>query len=563
MKAFKLVFVSLLALTFVGCQEEEPILEIIVVPSNLSVSTEVSTDGSGIVVFTATADDVLTYTFKFSDGDVQVSPNGTVTKRFTLVGLNTYDYSVVASGTGGVSSSASFQVSVESDFSDFEAMELLTGGDLNEDGEVVTAASKTWYLAAVEPGHLGVGATLAFLPDQFWFPAFFSASPFEKCGEEISACFCDDELTFSLNATGNQLTYEQDNKGATFFNVGHQDVVGGDAGEDACFDFDTSGVSSVSLAPTTVDWSQVPDPAFNSRGTVMNFTNDGFMGYYISTSTYEILEITSTTMHVRAIDGNDSNLAWYLKFSTTPVDEQGDNGGGSGTTFENLIWSQEFDTDGVPDPAVWNYDLGTGDNGWGNGESQYYTDRSENIIVEDGVLKITAQAESFSGSNYTSSRIQTYEKFEFQYGRVDARAKLPTGGGTWPAIWMLGADFETNIWPAAGEIDIMEHVGNNQDHILGSTHDPLNFAGDARSVETTVTGASDDFHVYSVIWTETDITFLVDDVEFGTLSNDANRPFDKDFFLIMNVAMGGTFGGTIDPGFTSSTMEVDYIRVYQ
>lgn len=178
-------------------------------------------------------------------------------------------------------------------------------------------------------------------------------------------------------------------------------------------------------------------------------------------------------------------------------------------------------------------------------------------------MKITAQAESFNDGDYTSSRIQTYQNFEFQYGRVDARAKLPTGGGTWLAIWMLGADFETNIWPAAGEIDIMEHVGNMQDQVFGSTHDSLNFAGNARSVETTVSGASDDFHVYSVIWTETEITFLVNDVEFGTLSNDANRPFDKDFFLIMNVAMGGNFGGNIDTGFTSSTMEVDYIRVYQ
>lgn len=329
MRAVKLYIGSLLALILLGCQEEEPMLDVKVVPSNLSVNTQVSTDGSGIVVFTATADNAITYTFKFSDGDVQVSSNGTVTKRFTLVGLNTYNYAVVASGKGGVSSSASFQVSVESDFSDFEAMELLTGGDLNADGKVVTASSKTWYLAAVEPGHLGVGATLAFLPDQFWFPAFFSAGPFDKCGEAISSCFCDDELTFTLNASGTQLTYEQDNKGATFFNVGHQGIVGGAAGEDACFDFDTSGVSSVSLAPTSVDWSLVPDPAFSSRGTVMNFTNDAFMGYYMGTSSYEILDITNNSMHVRAIDGNDPNLAWYLKFSTTPVDEQGNNGGGS------------------------------------------------------------------------------------------------------------------------------------------------------------------------------------------------------------------------------------------
>ena len=562
MKKAILALTWAIALIIIGCQEEEPTLDLIVVPSNLSVSTQVSTDGSGIVVFTASADNAISYTFKFSDGDVQVSPNGTVTKRFTLVGLNTYNYSVVAYGTGGVSSSASYQVAVESDFSDYEAMELLTGGELNDEGTVVSPSSKTWYLAAVEPGHLGVGATFAFLPDQFWYPAFYSANPFEKCDLEASSCFCDDELTFSLNATGNQLTYVQDNKGATFFNVGHQDVVGGPGAEDACFDFDTSGMSSVSLSPTTVDWSQVPDPAFSARGTVMNFTNDGFMGYYISTSTYEILNITATSMYVRAIDGNDPNLAWYLKFSTTPVSEQGGDGS-SEANFDTLVWSEEFNIDGAPDPSIWNYDLGTGDNGWGNNELQYYTDRPENIIQENGLLKITAKAESFNGSGYTSSRIQTYQNFEFQYGRVDARAKLPTGGGTWPAIWMLGADFETNSWPAAGEIDIMEHVGNNQDMIVGTTHDPLNFAGNSRSVTTTISGVSDDFHVYSVIWTETEITFLVDDVEYGTLSNDANRPFDKDFFLILNVAMGGDFGGTIDPSFVSSTLEVDYIRVYQ
>ena len=561
MKTIKNMLTLLMVVFLLGCQEQEPLLDTIIIPSNLTVTPQVSTDGSGIVVFTANADNAITYTFTFSDGDTQVAPSGTATKRFTRVGLNTYDYSVIAYGTGGVSSSASFQVAVESDFSDFEAMEMLTGGAMDDEGEVVSPASKTWYLAAVEPGHLGVGATLAFLPDQFWYPAFFSASPFEKCSEEISSCFCDDEFTFSLNTGDAQLTYEQDNKGSTFFNAGHQAIVGGAAGEDACFEFDTSGTSTVSMAPTTVDWSLVPDPAFSSRGTVMNFTDDAFMGYYISTSSYEILSITDNFLHVRAIDGNDANLAWYLKFTTTPPDEQG--GGGSSETFDTLIWSQEFDVDGAPDPLVWNYDIGTGDNGWGNGESQYYTDRPENIVIEDGVLKITAQAEIFSGSNYTSSRIQTYQKFEFQYGKVEARAKLPTGGGTWPAIWMLGADFETNIWPAAGEIDIMEHVGNMQDQIFGTTHDPNNFAGNGRSVETTVTGASDDFHVYGIEWTESEIRFFVDGVEYGTLANRSDLPFNKDFFLIMNVAMGGTFGGAIDAGFTASTMEVDYIRVYQ
>jgi beta-glucanase (GH16 family) len=183
--------------------------------------------------------------------------------------------------------------------------------------------------------------------------------------------------------------------------------------------------------------------------------------------------------------------------------------------------------------------------------------------VEDGFLKITARAEEFEGSSYTSARIQSYQKFEFQYGKVEVRAKLPAGGGTWPAIWMLGADFETNTWPAAGEIDIMEHVGNQQNTIYGSTHDPNNFAGDSRSVTTVVEGVSDDFHVYGLEWTQDAITFSVDGEEFGTLENNGGLPFNKDFFMILNVAMGGNFGGEINPAFTGSSMEVDYIRVYQ
>ncbi|MGB3142826.1 MAG: glycoside hydrolase family 16 protein, partial [Maribacter sp.] len=279
---------------------------------------------------------------------------------------------------------------------------------------------------------------------------------------------------------------------------------------------------------------------------------------------YQIVELTSDKLVLRGISrpfNGDAPLAWYSTF--VPEDA------GTGETealdlnFDTLAWSDEFDVDGAPDTTFWSYDLGTGNNGWGNNESQFYTDRPENIIVENGVLKITARKEDFNGSPYTSSRIQTYEKFDFTYGRVEARAKLPTGGGTWPAIWTLGADFETNEWPAAGEIDIMEHVGNQQDKIFGTTHDPSAFGGNARSVETTVTGVSDDFHVYAMEWTPTEIRFYVDDNIYGSLPNDPSRPFDKDFFFIMNVAMGGNFGGEIDAAFTESSMEVDYIRLYQ
>lgn len=562
MKKIKNIFVSLVTLCLFACQEEEPTLDTIIVPENLTVSTVISTDGSGIVEFSANADNAITYTYKFSDGETLVSPDGNATKRFTLVGLNSYNYSVIAYGAGGVSSSALYTVEVESDFSDFQAIELLTGGDLDDEGAVLATASKTWYLAASQPGHLGVGATLAFLPDQFWFPAFFAAAPFERCGDDNAGnCLCDDELTFTLSDSANQLTYQLNNNGSTFFNAGHQAIVGQNAGEDACFEFDTSGTSIVSLAPTSVDWSLVPDPAFNPRGTVMNFSNDAFMGYYVSSSTYEILEITDDFLYVRTIDGNDANLAWYHKFSTTPVSEQGGTSGteDEDTVFDELVWSDEFDVDGSPNTANWGYDLGAG--GWGNNELQTYTDNVENVIVEGGFLKITARADGAGG--YTSTRLLSENLQEFTYGRVEIRAKLPEAQGTWPALWMLGANFDTVGWPFCGEIDIMEQTGQDKTRTSAAVHFPGNSAGNAPTNDTENTTATTEFNDYILQWTASEITMSVNDEVFFTFENNDTIPFNSDFFFIMNIAMGGTLGGTVDPAFTEATMEVDYIRMYQ
>ena len=181
----------------------------------------------------------------------------------------------------------------------------------------------------------------------------------------------------------------------------------------------------------------------------------------------------------------------------------------------------------------------------------------------NGVLKITAKAESFQGSDYTSGRVKTNQNFDFTYGRIEARAKLPTGGGTWPAIWMLGSDYQTNTWPACGEMDIMEHVGNIQDEVFSSLHYPGNSGGNAISQSINVSGASDEFHVYGLEWTDDEIKFSVDGNVYHTVANTQLLPFDSDFFIILNVAMGGSFGGNIDPSFESSSMEIDYIRVYQ
>ena len=204
---------------------------------------------------------------------------------------------------------------------------------------------------------------------------------------------------------------------------------------------------------------------------------------------------------------------------------------------------------------------------WGNNESQYYTNRLDNAKVEGGVLKITAKKEGFQGSAYTSARLLTAGKFEFTYGRVDVSAKLPSGGGVWPAFWMLGANFGTVGWPACGEIDIMEYIGNNPGHISSALHTTSSSGATVNHKVTSISNETTEFHLYSTIWTEDSITFLLDDVEYYTynpsIKNDATWPFYNNQFIILNIAMGGNLGGTIDPNFNIATMEIDYVRVYQ
>lgn len=233
----------------------------------------------------------------------------------------------------------------------------------------------------------------------------------------------------------------------------------------------------------------------------------------------------------------------------------------------SLVWSDEFNSGVSPDDAKWTYDIGTGSNGWGNNESQFYTNRPTNVSIDNGVLRIRAQRESFSGSNFTSARIKTQNRFSFTYGKVEVRAKLPTGRGTWPAIWMLGNNITSVGWPACGEIDIMEHVGNGQDVIHHSLHTPSSFGATQNTFKSTIPNVSSQFQVYEVEWTEESIVFSVNgQVKYTykpTNRTAATWPFDAPQFIILNVAMGGTFGGAIDPSFQGSTMEVDYVRVYQ
>ena len=270
--------------------------------------------------------------------------------------------------------------------------------------------------------------------------------------------------------------------------------------------------------------------------------------------------------------------------------------------FTELVWADEFDTDGAPNPDNWVYDIGTGFNGWGNNELQYYTDRPENIVVQNGYLIITAREEAFQGSIYTSARIKTKGKFERKYGRFEARIKLPSGKGMWPAFWMLGSNIEedrdddlsTFQWPFCGEIDIMENAGSKPTIISGAIHGPGYSGGEPILKEYDLVNDRVDsgFHIYGVEWGPNYVNFYVDDVLYKQMTPEdlpsnvfpegyseifANPTelqlyeetwnewvYDQPFYMLLNLAVGGLFDGPPnDDTIFPQTMLVDYVRVYK
>lgn len=235
-----------------------------------------------------------------------------------------------------------------------------------------------------------------------------------------------------------------------------------------------------------------------------------------------------------------------------------------------LVWSDEFEGNAgdAPNPANWTYDLGTGENGWGNGEFQSYTDRPENVSLDgNGNLVITAIRNA--GPNYTSARIKTEGLFEQKYGRFEARIKTPTGVGIWPAFWMLGSNIDEVSWPQCGEIDIMEQKGQQSNITYGSIHGPGYSAGDAI---TKAYGLQDgrfdtDYYIYAIEWGEGYIDFFVNDFLYKRVTPadvDGEWVYDQPFFIILNVAVGGTFVGfPVEATPFPQSMVVDYVRVYK
>ena len=239
------------------------------------------------------------------------------------------------------------------------------------------------------------------------------------------------------------------------------------------------------------------------------------------------------------------------------------------TTKNTLVMSDEFNTDGAPNPNLWSFNIGTGSNGWGNNELQYYTNRPQNIKVANGMLQITAIEETFMGSGYTSARILTKGKLEQKYGRIEARMKLPTGRGIWPAFWMLGANIDAVQWPQCGEIDIMEYLGSNPTTVLGTVHGPGYAGGQSigKNYSPPNTRFDNDFHIFGIEWGENYINFYVDDALYNQITPSkvpGEWVFNQSFYIVFNMAIGGNLPGP--PNSQTSfpqTMLVDYIRIYE
>jgi beta-glucanase (GH16 family) len=254
----------------------------------------------------------------------------------------------------------------------------------------------------------------------------------------------------------------------------------------------------------------------------------------------------------------------------------------AGPTSWNLVWSDEFDgpAGAPPDPTIWGYDLGDGTEagivGWGNNEREYYTDSPENAATDgEGYLLITVRRADGSTAcyygpcEYASARLLTKDRYEFQYGRIEARIKVPGGVGLWPAFWMLGTDIGTVGWPRSGEIDIMEFVGRRPNEILGTIHGPgySGSSGFTQGVDLD-SPVADDFHTLEIDWRPGSIVWSLDGKPYHRASPADVAPndwvFDHPFFLILNVAVGGNLGGPVAPDTTfPQAMTVDYVRLYQ
>lgn len=237
-----------------------------------------------------------------------------------------------------------------------------------------------------------------------------------------------------------------------------------------------------------------------------------------------------------------------------------------------LVWADEFNYDGLPDSKKWNYDTIGNHTGWGNNEAQWYTVANpDNAKASNGVLRITALHQQFMGKQYTSARLTTKNKGDWQYGKIEVRAKLPAGNGSWSAIWMMPTESKYGEWPKSGEIDIMEHIGSEPDTVLSTSHTVAfnHLKGNQESKKYYLPTATTAFHIYTLEWNEKEWRSYVDGQLYFTYTDkhigSTAWPYNQKFYLILNLAIGGGLGGQkgIDNDLFPHSFEIDYVRVYQ
>ena len=319
------------------------------------------------------------------------------------------------------------------------------------------------------------------------------------------------------------------------------------------------------LVACSDDTSSAPEtqPGFSSSSEMADQTRHDDSTAVSSSSSAVVPNSSSAVSSSSSLDTpQSSDNETSVSSSSEPAEET------SSSSESPYLWNDEFDT---IDTAKWTFEIGTGASGWGNNEKQYYTDRSENAYIQDGILHIRANKESHEGSGYTSARMITKGKYSFTYGTVEARIALPAGKGIWPAFWMLGANIDAVSWPACGEIDIIEAV-NSENIVYGTNHWQYNgnhadygtntrdYYGTSKELDIT------QFHNYKMVWNEKLIAMYVDDFKYHEIAiedaKDGLEAFHKPQFFILNVAVGGNWPGfEIDDTQFPNEMLVDYIRV--
>lgn len=501
-----------------------------IIPTNLTFNVQVvgtdssnpNGDGSGVVKFSANATNAVNYSFRFGTGESKSSSSGAVEYTYTETGTKTYDVKVLAYSSTNDYISADKKVTVNvKPQPDQDLVNLLSGGSV-----------KTWKINAAFDGHFSNG------DDDVKYPGWWEAYAFSKNNKG----FYDDEYTFNSDGT-----YTHKTNGDVYGKASYLKATFGSTGQSENSDKE---IENYTLENYSTNYHTKKENDEN----ILEFSDKGFVGFFVGKHNYTIECSDETNILLRSAD--TQGTAWYVWLTSEEVSTVA-----SKDRFTKLIWEDNFDGSGKVDTNKWQYEVR---NQWYNNEKQATTDREDNVKVENGVLKITAKKESYGGQQYTSGRIRTFTKLDFTYGRVDIRAKMPSKGGTWPALWMLGSNYQSIDWPACGEADILEHTGNNINRVQATVHYPERHAGNGDTAITNdYSDVTTNFHVYSVVWTPQALTFYVDDKPYHVVGNSCALPFNWNFYIILNVAMGGDMGGEIASDFDFDTMEVDYVKVYQ